>query len=96
MLSSLPVVLAQVSPFDLRGMLIPIVGTLVIMYLLVIRPQQKQAKETQTLLGSLKKGDDVVTSGGIIGRIHSVDEKVVTLDAGGGTKLRVLKASIQS
>lgn len=96
MLSSLPVVLAQVSLFDPKGMLIPIVGTLVIMYLLVIRPQQKQHKETQSLLASLKKGDDVVTSGGILGRIHSVDEKVVTLDVGGGVKMRVLKQSVQS
>lgn len=96
MLSSLPVVLAQASPSDGRGMLVFIVGTLVIMYLLVIRPQQKAAKEAQTLLASLKKGDDVVTSGGILGRIVLVDEKVVTLDVGGGVKMRVLKSSIQS
>jgi preprotein translocase subunit YajC len=96
MLTSLPVVLAQVSPFDPRGMLVPIIGTLVIMYLLVIRPQQKQAKETQSLLASLKKGDDVVTTGGMLGKIHSVDEKVVTLDLGGGTRVRVLKTAIQS
>lgn len=96
MLSSLPVVLAQASPSDGRGMLVFVVGTLVIMYLLVIRPQQKAAKEAQTLLASLKKGDDVVTSGGILGRIVLVDEKVVTLDVGGGVKMRVLKSSIQS
>lgn len=96
MLSSLPVVLAQASPSDGRGMLVFLVGTLVIMYLLVIRPQQKTAKEAQALLASLKKGDDVVTSGGILGRIVMVDEKVVTVDVGGGVKMRVLKSSIQS
>lgn len=96
MLSSLPVVLAQASPSDGRGMLVFLVGTLVIMYLLVIRPQQKTAKEAQALLASLKKGDDVVTSGGILGRIVLVDEKVVTIDVGGGVKMRVLKSSIQS
>ena len=93
---SLPVIFAQASPFDARGMLIPIVGTLVIMYLLVIRPQQKQAKETQSLLSSLKKGDDVVTTGGILARIVAVDDKGITLDIGQGTKIRVLKQSIQS
>lgn len=96
MLGHLPVVLAQVSLFDPKGMLFPILATLVIFYLLVLRPQQKQQKETQSLLSSLKKGDDVVTSGGVLGRIHLVDEKVVTLDLGGGTKMRVLKQSIQS
>jgi preprotein translocase subunit YajC len=92
----LPLVFAQAGLFDPKGMLIPIVGTLGIMYFLVIRPQQKQAKDTQTMLAALKKGDDVVTSGGLLGRIHLVDEKVVTLDVGGGTRLRVLKSAIQS
>jgi preprotein translocase subunit YajC len=92
----LPFVFAQAALFDPKGMLIPIVGTLGIMYFLVIRPQQKQAKETTTMLASLKKGDDVVTSGGILGKVHSVDDKLVMLDVGGGTRLRILKSSIGS
>jgi preprotein translocase subunit YajC len=92
----LPFVFAQAGLFDPKGMLIPIVGTLAIMYFLVIRPQQKQAKDTQTMLSSLKKGDDVVTSGGILGKVHVVDDKTVTVDVGGGTRLRILKSAIQS
>jgi preprotein translocase subunit YajC len=96
MIASLPLVLAQTSPLDPRGLLVPFAVMLGIMYLLVIRPQQKQAKDTQTMLAALKKGDDVVTSGGLLGRVVAVDEKVVTLDVGQGTKVRVLKQSIQS
>lgn len=66
-----------------------------IMYFVLIRPQQKQARETASMISSLKKGDEVVTSGGLLGRIFSVDEKVVTLEVSGGVKLRILKASVQ-
>jgi preprotein translocase subunit YajC len=92
----LPLLFAQAALFDPKGMLIPIVGTLGIMYFLVIRPQQKQAKETTAMLASLKKGDDVVTSGGLLGKVHQVDDKLVTLDVGGGTKLRILKSAVAS
>ncbi len=65
------------------------------MWFVMIRPQMKQQKESQTMLSSLKKGDEVVTSGGVLGRIAAVEDKVITLEVGGGTKLRVLKQSIQ-
>jgi preprotein translocase subunit YajC len=73
-----------------------IAALIAIMYFVMIRPQQKQAKETQEMLSALKKGDDVVTSGGLLGKIFSIDDKTVTLEVGGGVKLRVLKASIQA
>ena len=66
-----------------------------IMYFVLIRPQQKQAKEQQTMVAALKKGDDVITSSGILGKIFAVDEKVVTLEVGSGMKLRMLKSSVQ-
>ena len=66
-----------------------------VMYFVMIRPQQKQAKEQRSLLGSLKKGDDVVTQGGVLGRIHAVSDKLVTLEVASGVKVRVLKSSIQ-
>lgn len=67
-----------------------------IMYFVLIRPQQKQAKDQQTMIASLKKGDEVVTQGGMLGKIFSVADKVVTLEVSPGTKLRVLKSSIQA
>ena len=69
----------------------------VIFYFLLIRPQQKEAKRHRALLSELKKGDEVLTSGGLIGRIHSLDEKEVVLDVGVGdrSRIRVLKGSVQ-
>ncbi|MFT3707070.1 MAG: preprotein translocase subunit YajC [Archangium sp.] len=66
-----------------------------IMYFVLIRPQQRQQKEQQAMLTALKKGDDVITSGGILGKVFSVDDKLVTLEIAAGTKVRMLKSSIQ-
>ena len=63
---------------------------------LMPRPQQKAAKDQQTLVASLKKGDEVVTSSGILGKIHAVADKVVTLEVASGVKVRVLKSFIQA
>jgi preprotein translocase subunit YajC len=87
--------LAQAAGQSITSMLPLLIGLFVIMYFLMIRPQQKQAKEQQNMLAALKKGDEVVTSGGLIGKVFEVREKVVTLEVSQGTKLRVLKTSIQ-
>jgi preprotein translocase subunit YajC len=65
-----------------------------IMYFVMIRPQQKQAKTHRELLSGLKKGDEVVTQGGILGKIHLVSEQTVTLEVANGVRVRVLKRSI--
>lgn len=73
------------------------IGAMVaIVYFVMIRPQQKQLKDHKALLSSLKKGDDVVTQGGVLGRIYAVTEKVVTLEVANGVRIRVLKSSIQA
>ncbi len=68
----------------------------VVMYLLLIRPQRKKQKEHQQLLSDLKKGDKVVTSGGMFGTIFAIDDERgrVVLSFGGDTKLEFLKTSI--
>jgi preprotein translocase subunit YajC len=65
------------------------------MYFVMIRPQQKQLREHRALLSGLKKGDDVVTQGGMLGKIHAVTDKIVTLEVANGIRVRVLKSSIQ-
>lgn len=65
-----------------------------IFYFLMIRPQQRQQKQHQAFLGGLKKGDEVITQGGILGTVWLVEDRVVTIDVGGGTKLRVMKAHV--
>ncbi len=67
---------------------------LLIMYFLVIRPQQKRHKEQQALITGLKVGDEVVTSGGIIGRVKAVADQFVTVEAGTNTFLKVQKSNI--
>jgi preprotein translocase subunit YajC len=65
-----------------------------VMYLLVLRPQMKKQKETQKMLSELKKGDDVVTTGGIIGRISGIKDDEVTLSIQEGVRMRVLRSAI--
>jgi preprotein translocase subunit YajC len=68
----------------------------VVMYLLLIRPQRKRQKEHDALLKELKKGDRVVTNGGMFGSIFAIDEdrNIVVLKVGEDTKLEFLRSSI--
>ena len=65
-----------------------------IFYFMIIRPQQKQQKTLELFLGGLKKGDEVVTTGGLIGRIDKVADGILTLEVASNVKVRVLKAQI--
>ena len=76
------------------GMFVPMILIFVVFYFVFFRPQAKQQKQHQTFLQALKKGDDVVTNGGIVGRVYQVEDRTVTIDVGGGNKLRVLKAQV--
>jgi preprotein translocase subunit YajC len=73
---------------------IPLILIFVVFYFLLIRPQQKKAKEHQNFLSNLKKGDEVVTSGGIHGRITGLTDVVVTLEIAEGVKIKVNRPSI--
>jgi len=72
----------------------PIAMIFAVFYLLVIRPQSKKAKQLQHMLAELKKGDDVVTQGGIIGRITGIKDDEVTLQVQEGVRLRILRSAI--
>ena len=76
------------------GMALPFVIMLAIMYFLMIRPQQKKMKEHQSLMGSLKNGDEVITSAGILGTVTGMSEKVVTLEVSKNVQLKVLKSQV--
>lgn len=75
--------------------LIPIALMFVVFYFLLFRPQQKRNKEHKAMLAGLKRGDEVITAGGIFGRIHEVADDYAILDVG-GTKIKVLRSSITS
>ena len=73
-------------------MLLPII--FLVFYLLLIRPQQKRAKEAQKMLNELKKGDEVVTSSGIIGRISGVKDNEIILQVQEGVRIRMQKSAV--
>jgi preprotein translocase subunit YajC len=69
-------------------------GMIAIFYFVLWRPQAKERKKVQEFIANLKKGDEVITQGGIVGTVVQVEDRTVTVDAGGGTKLRVLKSYV--
>ena len=83
---------ATQQPSTLEMLMMPL-GFLFIFYFFIIRPQGKKSKDQQALLTSLKAGDEIVTSGGIIGRIKSVADTFVTIDAG-GVSLKIVKEHV--
>jgi preprotein translocase subunit YajC len=75
---------------------LPFVAIIAIFYFLIIRPQNKKQKETQKMLSALKKGDKVVTIGGIHGTIQSVKEQSVVLKVDDNTKIEFNRSAISS
>ncbi len=80
----------------LLGTFIPFMLILVIMYFFLIRPQNKKQKETEKMLNALKKGDKVITIGGIHGVISSVKEKTVIIKVDDNTKIEFNRTAIAS
>lgn len=77
----------------ITALLFPI-GLLVLFYFFLIRPQSKRAKEQKAMIESLNKGDEVVTQGGILGKITKVSENFVTLEISNNVSINVQKSSI--
>ena len=75
------------------GLLFPLL-LIVVFYFLLIRPQQKRAKEHRQMLEALKKGDEVVTGGGVLGRITDIGENFLQVEVADGMQLRIQKQSI--
>ena len=73
---------------------VPLVLIFVVFYFLLIRPQQKKAKDHQDFLSGMKKGDAVVTSGGLIGTITGLTETVVTLELADNVRVKVSRPYI--
>ncbi len=77
------------------GQFLPLILIFAIMYFLLIRPQQKKVKEHQSMVDALRKGDRVVTQGGLIGKVAKVKEdNEVEVELAEGVKVRVVKSTI--
>ncbi len=80
---------------DYMGLLFPIL-LIVIFYFLLIRPQTKRAKEHKQMVAALKKGDEIVTGGGLLGRISEVGENFIQVEVADGVQIKVQKQSVAS
>ena len=82
------------GPASILVQLIPMVAISAIFFFLLIRPQQKQRRERERMLGGLKKGDRVVTSGGLIGTITNLNEQTVTLRIADSVRVECLRSAV--
>ena len=78
--------------------LVPLILVFAIMYFLIIRPQQRKLKDHQAMVAALRRGDQVVTSGGIVGRVTKVKdtENEVEVEIAPGVNVRVVRSTIQT
>lgn len=76
--------------------IVPLILMFVIFYFLLIRPQQKKTKEHREMIGNLKKGDRVVTAGGLHGRITGVSESTLTVEIAEKVRVKVNRASVSA
>lgn len=84
---------APASGAEMFAQFVPLILMFVIFWFLLIRPQQKRAKAHKQMLSELKRGDKVLTAGGLVGRILEIDEEQVLIECG-DAKLRVTRSSI--
>ena len=83
------------APSLLEGMF-PFAIIFVLFYFLLLRPQLKQAKAQRAMLSELKKGDEVTTSSGLIGKVDKIENEIVSLEIATGVVVRIQKQSIQA
>ena len=76
--------------------LLPIVLMFVLLYFLMIRPQMKRAKEQKQMIEALQKGDEVVTVGGVVGRIAEMRDAYVSLEIAPGIEISVQRSAVQT
>ena len=88
---------AQAAPSGDPGYigLLPIVLMFVLLYFLMIRPQMKRAKEAKAMIEALQKGDEVITAGGVVGRITKLGEAYISLEIAPNTEISVQKGAVQ-
>ena len=84
---------AQTPGMDIMTFL-PMIAIFVVFYFLLIRPQQKRAKDAKAMLSALQKGDEVITAGGIVGKIAKLDEQYASIEVSPNVEIRVQRGSI--
>jgi preprotein translocase subunit YajC len=90
-----PPVVAAPQPSAI-GTALPFVAMAAVFYFLMIRPQQKKQKDHESMVTTLQKGEEVITRSGIIGKIHGVADKFITLEVDQNVKIKILKNQIET
>jgi preprotein translocase subunit YajC len=88
---------AQAAPgaFDmLNSLIVPTMLIIGIMYFLMIRPQQRRLKEHREMIAAIRRGDTVVTSGGIIGKVTKVDDQELQVEIADGVRIKVVRSTV--
>ena len=79
---------------DILVQIMPLMLIFMVFYFLIIRPQQNKIKEHNAMVGATKKGDEVITQGGLIGKISKVSDNEVTIDFGDGVSINAVKSRL--
>lgn len=82
------------QPGILEQIVIPFGFVFIIFYFLIIRPQSKRQKKQQEFLTALKRGDEVITASGILGKIEGITDQFVTLEVADGVRIKMLRAQV--
>ena len=82
------------SMFGSLGQLLPLVLMFVVLYFIMIRPQMKRQKEAKAMIDALAKGDEVVTSGGMLGKIAKIGETYLTVEIANGVEIQVQRGAV--
>ncbi len=82
------------SPTDSLLTFLPMIAIFVVFYFLLIRPQQKKAKETRAMLDALEKGNEVVTAGGIVGRVTKLTDQYATVEVAPNVEMTIQRGAI--
>ena len=85
---------ASSSPLGMFASIAPLLLVFVVFYFLMIRPQQRRMKAMQAAVNAVKKGDSVVTAGGILGKVTKVEDTIVEIEIAPNTRVRVVKATL--
>ncbi len=89
-----PAPTAGESPFGSLGTMLPLVLMFVVLYFVMIRPQMKRQKEHKTMIDALAKGDEVVTSGGMLGKITKIGESFIGMEISNGVEIQVQRQAV--
>ena len=89
-----PAPAATESPFGNLGTMLPLVLMFVVLYFVMIRPQMKRQKEHKTMVDALAKGDEIVTSGGLLGKITKIGESFLSVEIANGVEIQVQRTAV--